>query len=142
MRTIHILKSINSLKYRQNIQIALNRGESYHQLAGNVSYANNGKIMAKTEQEQLLFKECTRLVCNIIIYYNSYILSQFYLEKQKLGQVRQIEALRRISPISWTSINLYGKYEFSKITTPTSFSKLSELVKNDVLVEEEEIENL
>jgi TnpA family transposase len=142
LRTIHILKSINSLKYRQNIQIALNRGESYHQLAGNVSYANNGKIMAKTEQEQLLFKECTRLVCNIIIYYNSYILSQFYLEKQKLGQVRQIEALRRISPISWTSINLYGKYEFSKITTPTSFSKLSELVKNDVLVKEEEIENL
>ncbi len=66
LRTIHILKTINSLKYRQNIQIALNRGESYHQLAGNISYANGGKIIAKTEREQLIFKECARLVCNII----------------------------------------------------------------------------
>ena len=81
LRTIHILKTINSLKYRQNIQIALNRGESYHQLAGAISYANNGKIIAKTEREQLIFKECARLVCNVIIYYNSQILSHFYLEK-------------------------------------------------------------
>lgn len=48
-KTIHILKTINSLKYRQNIQIALNRGESYRQLAGAISYANGGKITTKTE---------------------------------------------------------------------------------------------
>ncbi len=137
LKTIHILNSINSLEYRQNIQIALNRGESYHQLAGNISYANNGKIMAKTEQEQLIFKECSRLVCNIIIYYNSYILSQFYLEKLRLNQTKQIEALKRISPISWTNVNLYGKYDFDKVSTPISFIKLNELVKGDVLLEEE-----
>ena len=83
LKTIHILKTINSLKYRQNIQIALNRGESYDQLAGAISYANGGKITANTEEEQLIFKECSRLVCNVIIYYNSKILSYFYLEKQK-----------------------------------------------------------
>jgi TnpA family transposase len=86
LKTIHIVKTINSLKYRQNIQIALNRGESCHQLAGNVSYAHGGNITAKTEREQLIFKECSRLVCNVIIYYNSQILSSFYLEKQKLSQ--------------------------------------------------------
>lgn len=134
LRTIHILKTINSLKYRQNIQIALNRGESYHQLAGNVSYANGGKITSRTEREQLLFKECTRLVCNVIIYYNSQILSQFYLEKQKSKQDRQIEALKRISPISWSNINFYGKYDFSKIYTPMSFNKINELVKDDILI--------
>lgn len=78
----------------------------------------------------------TRLVCNIIIYYNSYILSQFYLEKQKSKQTKQIEALKRISPIAWTSINLYGRYEFDKIPIPASFNKLNELVKNDILIEE------
>jgi TnpA family transposase len=136
LRTIHILKTINSLKYRQSIQIALNRGESYHQLAGNVSYAHGGKIIAKTEREQLIFKECARLVCNVIIYYNSQILSHFYLEKQNLNQNKQIEALKRISPIAWSHINLIGKYDFRKINMPLSFAKLNELVKYDVLVDE------
>ena len=136
LRTIHILKTINSLKYRQNIQIALNRGESYHQLAGAISYANNGKIIAKTEREQLIFKECARLVCNVIIYYNSQILSHFYLEKQKAEQYQQIEALKRASPIAWPHINIIGKYLFREINLPLSFSKINELVKYDILVDE------
>ena len=134
LRTIHVLKTINSLKYRQNIQIALNRGEAYHQLVGSVSYANGGKIIAKTEREQLIFKECARLVCNVIIYYNSQILSHFYLEKQQLKQDKQIEALKRISPIAWPHINLIGKYDFRKINIPLSFSRINELVQCDILV--------
>ncbi|MFC1659592.1 Tn3 family transposase [Pseudomonadota bacterium] len=138
LRTIHILNTIGSNDYRQNRQIALNRGESFHQLSGSVGYGNNGKIIAKTEQDQIIFKECTRLVCNIIIYYNSYILSKFYLEKQKLNQTAQIEALKRISPVAWTHINLYGKYDFNRISTPTSFNRLNEIIKDDVLVERDE----
>lgn len=137
LKTIHILKTINSLKYRQNIQIALNRGESYHQLAGAISYANGGKITAKTEQEQLIFKECARLVCNVIIYYNSKILSHFYLEKQKSKQHQQVKALKRASPIAWPHINIIGKYFFREISIPLSFSKINELVKHDILIDED-----
>ena len=133
MKAKVILKKLN---YRQNIQIALNRGESYHQLAGNVSYANGGKIISKKEREQLIFKECARLVCNIIIYYNSQILSQFYLEKQRLNQNRQIKALERVSPIAWTHINIMGKYHFRKMSIPMSFSNIIELVKDDILIDE------
>ena len=136
LKTIHILKTINSLKYRQNIQIVINRGESYHQLAGAISYANNGKIIAKTEREQLIFKECARLVCNVVIYYNSQILSHFYLEKQKAEQHKQIEALKRASPIAWPHINIIGKYLFREINLPLSFSKINEIVKDDILIEE------
>lgn len=138
LKTIHILKTINSLKYRQNIQIAINRGESYHQLAGAVSYANGGKIISKKEREQLIFKECARLVCNVIVYYNSQILSHFYLEKQKAKQHKQIEALKRTSPIAWPHINIIGKYDFKKIAIPMSFAKMNELVKYDILIDESE----
>tara|TARA_B110000503_G_C6866548_1_gene296941 strand:+ start:72 stop:479 length:408 start_codon:yes stop_codon:yes gene_type:complete len=121
---------------RQNIQIALNRGESYHQLAGAISYANSGKIIAKTEQDQLIFKECARLVSNVIIYYNSQILSHFYLEKQKSGEHQQIKALKRTSPIAWSHINIIGKYFFREISVPLSFSKINELVKHNILIDE------
>ena len=137
LKTVHILKTIKSLKYRQNIQIALNRGESYHQLAGNISYANGGKIIAKTERDQLIFKECARLVCNVIIYYNSQILSHFYLEKQKLSQTKQIEALKNISPVAWHHINIIGKYVFRETGSLMGFNKISELVKYDVLIDDE-----
>jgi TnpA family transposase len=135
-RSIHILKMINALDYRQNMRIALNRGESYHFLTGAVGYANGGKITAKTEQEQLLFKECTRLICNIILYYNSYLLSQFYLEKLKAGQHKQIEALKRVSPNSWINVNLYGKYDLSKVSSHSSLNKLVELIKNESLIDD------
>jgi len=103
LRSIHILKTINHPHYRQNMQIALNRGESYHQFVGAVSYANGGKIIAKTENDQLIFKECSRLVCNVILYYNSHILSQFYLQKLKENNIVQINALKGVSPASWES---------------------------------------
>lgn len=134
LRSIHIFKTINNSKYRQNIQIALNRGEAYHQFVGAVSYANGGKIIAKTENDQLIFKECSRLICNIILYYNSYILSQFYLQKLKENNINQINALKRISPISWNNVNLHGKYEFNKNSSNMSFSNLNKLIRNESLV--------
>jgi TnpA family transposase len=136
LRTIHILRTIDDLSYRQDIQVALNRGESYHQLVDAIRFVNGGRIMAKTEQEQIIFKESARLVANIIIYYNSFILSQFYTQKMKQGQHRQIEALKRVSPIAWTNINFYGKYELNDITSGMSVSKLVDMIKNETLIDE------
>ena len=86
----------------------------------------------------MIFKECARLVCNVIVYYNSQILSHFYLEKQKAKQHKQIEALKRTSPIAWPHINIIGKYDFKKIAIPMSFAKMNELVKYDILIDESE----
>lgn len=119
-RSIHILRSINDLKYRQNITQALNRGEAYHQLTGAVGYANNGKIIAKTELDQIIFKECTRLLCNMIIYYNTSILNDFYLKKLEQGQHNQIKAIGSISPVSWVNYNLYGRFDISSRRTKLS----------------------
>ena len=136
LRSIHILKTINNPQYRQNMQVALNRGESYHQFVGAVSYANGGKIIAKTENDQLIFKECSRLICNVILYYNSHILSQFYLQKLKENNIVQINALKGVSPASWNNINLHGKYEFNKNASNISFSSLNKLIRSQVLVDD------
>jgi hypothetical protein len=113
-----------------------NRGESYHQFVGAVSYANGGKIIAKTENDQLIFKECSRLVCNVILYYNSHILSQFYLQKLKENNIVQINALKGVSPASWNNINLHGKYEFNKNSSNITFSSLNKLIKSQILVDD------
>ena len=67
---IHLRHSIYHQEYveksaRRNVQRALNRGENYHKLRRAVSHANFGKLRFKTEQEQHLWNECSRLITKI-----------------------------------------------------------------------------
>ena len=97
---------------RRNVQRALNRGESYHKLRRAVSYANFGKLRFKTEQDQQLWGESSRLLTNCIIYYNASILSNTLTYGERMGQ--DSDMLKRVSPVAWQHINLYGRYEFNK----------------------------
>ena len=62
IRSLYLLDYIDSPPLRRNVQRALNRGENYHQLRRAVSYANFGKLRFKTEYEQQLWEECSRLI--------------------------------------------------------------------------------
>ena len=46
-----------------------------------VSYVNSGKFRVKTEAEQQIWNECSRLIANAIIYYNTLLLSRVYEQK-------------------------------------------------------------
>lgn len=131
IKSLYLLDYINSLPLRRNVQRALNRGESYHKLLRAVSYANLGKLRFKTEQEQSLWGECSRLLANCIIFYNASILSNMMEYREKAGQ--DSDDLKQISPVAWQHINLYGRYEFNKnpqsINMEEIIYKLSQLQK-------------
>ncbi|WP_404456925.1 Tn3 family transposase (plasmid) [Virgibacillus necropolis] len=112
IKSLYFLDYIDSPPLRQNVQRSLNRGESYHKLRRAVSYANFGKLRFKTEQDQQIWSECSRLLSNCIIYYNASILSNMltYRDTQGLDS----DVLKQISPVAWQHINLYGHYEFNK----------------------------
>lgn len=84
-RSIYILKYVDDLLLRQNVQRALNRGEAYHQLRRAISHENSGKFRVETEAEQNIWNECSRLVANAIIFYNTYLLSKLLelMEREK-----------------------------------------------------------
>jgi TnpA family transposase len=134
IRSIYILNYIDDLNLRQYVQKAINRQELYHKLRRKVGFDNGGKIMVKPDAEQIAYQECNRLVCNMIVYYNSRILSEFLKQKEALGQKDQILALQQISPIAWRHINLYGKYEFESNSNNTDFDKINEILAGINLV--------
>jgi len=113
-RSLYLLNYIDDPLLRQNVQKALNRGENYHQLRRAVSFAGFGKIRFKTEFEQDLWSECSRLIANCIIFYNASILSGLLEHQEEAGDVLGAEATKTISPIAWQHINLHGRYEFLK----------------------------
>jgi hypothetical protein len=74
----------------------------------------SGKLRFKTEYEQQIWNECSRLITNCIIYYNATILSTLLSLKESAGDTQEVARLKQISPVAWQHINLQGRYEFSK----------------------------
>ena len=74
----------------------------------------SGKLRFKTEYEQQIWNECSRLITNCIIYYNATILSHLLSHQETTGDKQGAERLKQVSPVAWQHINLHGRYEFSK----------------------------
>ncbi|WP_309710000.1 Tn3 family transposase [Armatimonas sp.] len=113
-RSLYLLTYIDSLSVRKNVQKAVNRGENYHQLRRAVSFASFGKLRFKTEYEQDLWSECSRLIANSVIFYNASILSRFLEHQERNGDMQGADATKKVSPIAWQNTNLHGRYEFQK----------------------------
>jgi TnpA family transposase len=125
-RTLYILDFIDDVGLRQSVQKALNRGEAYHRFRRAIAYVNSGKFRVKTESEQQIWNECSRLIANTVIYYNMALLSRVYEQKKAIGDLEAIEIIKRISPIAWQHINLFGKFEFMHIDSRVDLDALAE----------------
>lgn len=128
VRTEYILRYLNSKQLRRNVQKALNRGESYHNLRRHIAYVHQGKFRLHSVQEQQIWSECTRLVANCMVYYNTYLLTELLQRKQeqlknsqeegnvgaapRLDLQETIAIIKRVSPIAWRHIHIYGTYQF------------------------------
>jgi TnpA family transposase len=110
--TLHILTIIDDVEMRQCMQKALNRGEAYHRLRRAISYVNSGKFKVKSESEQQIWNECSRLIANAIIYYNAALLSRVYEQKQAVGDEAAIAFIKGVSLLAWQHVNLFGKFDF------------------------------
>lgn len=124
-----MLDYINSPPLRQNVTQALNRGENYHQLKRSVAFANFGKLRFKSEYEQNIWNECSRLLTNCILYYNLSILSELLERKEKAIELEDTEMIKQISPTAWQHINFMGRYEFNKLMEEISVSEIVDRVQ-------------
>lgn len=136
IRSLYLLNYIDSISLRRNVQQALNRGESYHQLRRAVSYANFGKLRFRTEHDQQLelWNECSRLLTNCIIFYNASILSSLLELKERTGDSQQGARLKQVSPIAWQHINFYGRYEFTTLPSPIDMETIVQQLASIPLV--------
>ena len=124
-RTLHILETIDDVQFRQHVQKALNRGEAYHRLRRAVAFVNGGKFRVKTEAEQQIWNECSRLLTNAILYYNTALLSKVYEQKCAAGEQEAIKLLRGISPCAWQHVNLFGAIEFMQRASKVDLDALA-----------------
>jgi TnpA family transposase len=129
-RSLYLLKYVDDPLLRQHVQKAMNRGENYHQLRRAISHAGGGKLRFKTEYEQELWAECSRLIANCIIFYNASILSRLLEHQESTGDTHGAAATKKISPIAWQHVNLQGRYEFQKQPDPLNVDTIIRALMN------------
>ena len=66
----------------------------------------------KTEIEQHIWNECSRLIANAVIYYNTLLLSRVQAQKQAAGDPVAAEIVKEISPNAWQNVHLIGAFNF------------------------------
>jgi hypothetical protein len=103
-----------------------------------VSYANFGKLRFRNEDDQQLWQECSRLITNSIIFYNTAILSRLWAYKEAAGDATGAALITQISPIAWQHINFYGRYEFTKGPEPINLDAIVEALAQCPIVSVEE----
>ncbi len=124
IRSLYLLDYVDSPPLRRNVNQALNRGENYHQLRRAIAYANWGKLRFKSESEQNIWNDCSRLLTNCILYYNISILSSLLKRKEMSGETDEIIRFKQISPVAWQHINFLGRYEFEKPENPIDIDEI------------------
>lgn len=110
---------------RQSVQKALNRGEAYRRFRRAIAYVNSGKFRVKTEAEQQLWNECSRLIANAVIYYNTLLLSQVYERKQADDDQEAMNVIKGVSPVAWQHVNLFGTFEFNQTASEVDIDALA-----------------
>ena len=83
-----------------------------------IAYAHGGRFRAKSQHQQEAWNECARLVGNALI------LSEALAELELRGDLDCAEVLRRVSPVAWQHINVYGRYQFDEDFTPIHLDRL------------------
>ena len=91
----------------------------------------SGKFRVKTEAEQQIWNECSRLIANAIIYYNTLLLSRVYEQKVAAGDLEAIEILKSTSPVAWRNVNLIGNFDFTTSPSPVDIEALAARYQNE-----------
>ena len=113
IRTIYTLRYLRDPKLQRNVHRSENRIESYHQLRSTIAQVNGKKeLTGRTDLDVAVSNHCGRLIANVVIAYNSILLSELLSRTLAVGNENALELLRRISPAAWQHLHFLGHYAF------------------------------
>ena len=90
-----------------------NRLEAYHQLRSFVTQVSGKKqLIGRTDLEVAMSNQCGRLIANVVIAYNSIMLSMLLDRHKAVTDEKVMALLQKISPVAWQHIHFLGHYAF------------------------------
>ncbi|MFZ3141632.1 Tn3 family transposase, partial [Polaromonas sp.] len=119
IRTIYTLRYLRDPQLQRDVHRSENRIESYHQLRSTIAQVNGKKeLTGRTDLDVDISNHCGRLIANVVIAFNSMLLSGLLSRSLATGNEKAMDLLRRISPAAWQHIHFLGHYAFRDKRTP------------------------
>ncbi|MEI8171537.1 MAG: Tn3 family transposase [Rhodoferax sp.] len=113
IRSIYTLRYLRDPQLQSDVHRSENRIESYHQLRSTIAKVNGRKeLTGRTDLEVAISNQCGRLIANVVIAYNSILLSGLLTRYLATGNEKALELLRRVSPAAWEHLHFLGHYAF------------------------------
>jgi len=112
IKTIFILRYLESEEFRRRINTQLNKGEALHALRRFLFFANEGKIRRKQGEEQTNQATCLNLITNAVVVWNTVYMGLAIEQMKTEGHQVHDSDLAHLSPARYEHINPYGKYSF------------------------------
>lgn len=124
IKCIYLLDYVDNATLRRYVQQALNRGEAYHQLKRAIASVNGNRFRGGNDYQVSQWNDCSRLISNCIIYYNSALLSAYLKINEDRGRNDIADYIANLSPVAWQHINLNGEYSFDQGRTEIDLNGL------------------
>jgi TnpA family transposase len=112
VKTLFILRYLQSTDYRRRINAQLNKGESLHALRDFLFVGDKGVIRRKQHEAQTNQALCLNVVTNAVVIWNTVYMQAVLDQLRAEGYPVSEEDLTHLSPARFAHVNPYGKYSF------------------------------
>jgi TnpA family transposase len=112
VKTIFILRYLESEEYRRRISAQLNKGETLHSLRRFLFFAHQGQIRQRHSEELANQASCLNLVTNAVVAWNTVYMAAAIEQLKAEGHQISDTDIAHLSPARYEHINPYGKYQF------------------------------
>ena len=127
IRSIYTLRYLRDPQLQRDVHRSENRIDSYHQLRSTIAQVNGKKeLTGRTDLDLAVSNHCGRLIANVVIAYNSMLLSGLLNRYLAAGNEKAIDLLRRISPAAWQHLHFLGHYAFRDKRKPINLEAILE----------------
>ena len=125
IRSIYTLRYLRDPQLQRDVHRSENRIESYHQLRSTIAQVNGKKeLTGRTDLDVAVSNHCGRLIANVVIAYNSMLLSGLLGRYLATGNEKALDLLRRISPAAWQHLHFLGHYAFRDKRKPINLEAI------------------
>jgi len=131
IKTLFILKYIDDVDLRKQIQKMLNKIEGSNKLAKAVFHGKDKEFKYAGKNKQLVADACKRLIENSIICWNYAYLTKLIADADSQEQKNiLVKTIKNKSVVAWEHINLGGTYDFSNNALSNEYNFIIEQLLN------------
>lgn len=114
IKSLFILKYIDDVELRQDVERQLNRIELSNKFSKAISFGNNQEIQYSAKEDQEIVVGCQRLIQNSIVLWNELFLSQKIANAETEEEKKSLlSTIRNGTTLIWHYVNLHGEYDFT-----------------------------